>query len=207
MLPLHEAAGPCLGPGCSARQQAEPDIYCLFLQRPCCKLLACHARASCMPSTVVICLHCQLSRVAQPWSRLLDRSGSCTGRHRVKPVQFITTLGLSKKGRMFLLHLQLLNTCHDSSCHPSAHLRVTFLQLIPQHIFLEPSRLPPQLHQPVPVKPGNAPHNSCCWQGRNLRPLAGPWMQYLPCNSPWWRILAIKLMGVNSTARPGQGKA
>lgn len=138
---------------------------------------------------------------------LLGGSGSCTEGHRGKTVQFSTSYGLAKKGSIFLPSLYLLHTFHDSPCHPSALRRGGFLQLIWQHIFLDPPSLPLQLHQPGPVKPGNAPHNTCCWSGCKLRPLAGPCMQYLPCNSLWWRILAIKLTGVNGTARRGQGKA
>lgn len=207
MLPLHEATSPSLGQGCRTTQQAEPEICSPFLRCPCWKLLACCARAFCTPSIVGIGLSFQLSRGAQPWSLLLGGSGSCMEEHRGKRLQFSTSYGPTKKGRVFLLSLHLLHACHDSPCHLSTLLQGRFLPLTSQHIFLKPPNNPLQLHQPGPIQPGNAPHNTCCWRRCNLSPLAGPCVQYLPGNSPWWRILAIKLTGVNGTARPRQGKA
>lgn len=200
MLPLHEAAGPSLGQGCRTTQQAEPVFTLSLLQTP-----------SLLCESFLHTLHCRHLALLPAFQRstalsmLLGRSGRCTEGRRGKPVQFSTSSGLSKKDTIFLLHLHLLHTCHDSQCHPPGLLRGKCLQVMSQHIFLESPSLPLQLHQPGPVKPGSAPHNTCCWSGCSLRPLAG--LHYLPCNSPWWRILAIRLTGVNSTARPGRGKA
>lgn len=162
MLPLHEATGPSLGQGCRTTQQAEPEICSPFLRCPCWKLLACRARAFCTSSIVGIGLSFQLSRGAQPWSLLLGGSGSCMEEHRGQRLQFSTSYGPTKKGRVFLLSLHLLHACHDSPYHLSTLLQGRFLPLISQHIFLKPPNNPLQLHQPGPIQPGNAPHSTCC---------------------------------------------
>lgn len=97
--------------------------------------------------------------------------------------------------------------CMSWVCHCAMLLRGRFAQLIWQLIFLQPLHLPLQLHQWGQFKEVNAPHRTLCWRRCNLRPLAGPRMQYLLCNSPWWRIPAIKLRSANGTAGLAQGKA
>lgn len=203
-MPLREAACPSLGQGCRKTQQA--GICCLSVPCPCCKLPACHAR-------VLHTFHCSplallsASWAAQRGGMLLGGSGSCMEKHRGKPECNSALLASPKKSNIFLVCLHFLHTCPDSPMPPFYTPKGMVLQLISQHSFLQPPSLPLQLHQPVPVKPRNAPHNTCRCSECSLRCLAGPYMQHLPCTSPWWMILAIKLTGVNERARPGQGKA
>lgn len=134
ILPLHEAACPSLGQGCRKTQQA--GICCLSLPCPCCKLPACHAG---FPHTFH-CSHLALlsaSCGAQRGRMLLGGSGSCMEKHRDKPECNSALLASPRKAAssycVFISCIHVLTLF----CTPKGKV----LQLISQHIFLQPLQL------------------------------------------------------------------
>lgn len=129
MLSIHVVAGPKPDQGCRSTQQSGAEICCLFLRRPWCRLLACCARASCMPAVVGICLCFQLSRV-QTQSMLLGGPGSCIEECWGRLQKICTQHSGPLQGRQHIPTKSALAGYMSWNCHPDTLLRRKFVQLV-----------------------------------------------------------------------------
>lgn len=196
MLPLHEATGPRLGQGCRTTRQAEPEICCLFLwwpagnskppvqELPACPPVQASGSASSLPAehSAGAC-----SWVGRAAAQRVAEANQCNSAlpmasPRKMACSYHTCIGCIP---LRTLHAPLLRSEGESL--ESAYHDTPLQSLL---VFHGSYTSLAQLRQECPP-----PH-------LRLKPLAG--LQYLPCNSPRWRIAAVKLTGLNGTARPGK---